>query len=52
MQYEFNLPCAAQYELDLSAGPGDAARDEGNSILPSSAEPAHVNPAPAACRAG
>ena len=51
MQYEFNLPCAAQYELDLSAGPGDAARDEGNSILPS-AEHTPVNPAPAACRAG
>jgi len=51
MQYEFNLSCAAQYELDLSAGPGDAVTDEANSALPS-AKPTHVNPAPAACRAG
>jgi hypothetical protein len=51
MQYEFNLACAAQYEFDLSAKPGEAASDEANALL-TPAEPTRVTPAPAACRAG
>jgi len=49
MQYEFNLPCAAQYELDLTAAP-DAVEDTRFSLQP--ARPMPVDPAPASSRAG
>jgi len=49
MQYEFNLPCAAQYELDLTAAP-DAAEDTRLSLQPATSMP--VDPAPALSRAG
>jgi len=49
MQYEFNLPCAAQYELELTAAP--AAAECTHLSLPP-AEPTTVHPAPASSRAG
>jgi len=47
MQYEFNLPCAAQYELDLTTAPGAA---EDTPLQP--ARPTPVDPVPASSRAG
>jgi hypothetical protein len=51
MQYEFNLPCGAQYEFELVAAPDDRASDDASTTLPP-AKPDDVIPAPASRRVG